>query len=341
MKKIYAILLLLIISPYSFAQTWNGTSTPTTTGDYNTSLQLTHLGWGSHHGILFNAYRSSSIVDGFLFTPGNTKHSFDVGPYSSGAGAIMYMGNSGRMDFMLSGNSTGAHQNVDWGAPKLTITRTGVGVGADDPASGFEVRKTGATIGQTIDVANFTFAGQNHFDQPNVFTEGKLVLGSKAYGNGVLRRAEIGFSTSANWRGGMLKFYTTPDDDTWTPLVRMTINQAGNVGIGTTDPGSFKLAVNGKIWTQEVNVAMTNPGPDYVFEKEYDLLSLSELETYINQNKHLPEVPSAKEMEAEGLNLKEMNLLLLKKVEELTLHLIEMKKQLDGHEEKIKRCNHE
>jgi hypothetical protein len=101
----------------------------------------------------------------------------------------------------------------------------------------------------------------------------------------------------------------------------------GALGIGTTDPGSFKLAVNGKIWSQEVNVAMTNPGPDYVFEKDYDLLSLSELETYINQNKHLPEVPSAKEMEAEGLNLKEMNLLLLKKVEELTLHLIEMKKE--------------
>jgi hypothetical protein len=125
-----------------------------------------------------------------------------------------------------------------------------------------------------------------------------------------------------------------------TGIDALVINTAGNVGIGTTDPGSFKLAVNGKIWTQEVNVTMTNPGPDYVFEKEYDLLSLSELETYINQNKHLPEVPSAKEMEAEGLNLKEMNLLLLKKVEELTLHLIEMKKQLDGHEEKIRKCNH-
>jgi hypothetical protein len=103
----------------------------------------------------------------------------------------------------------------------------------------------------------------------------------------------------------------------------------GNVGIGTTTPGSFKLAVNGKIWTQEVNVAMDNPGPDYVFEKDYNLLPLSELETYINTNKHLPEVPSAKEMEAEGLNLKEMNLLLLKKVEELTLHLIEQQKQID------------
>jgi hypothetical protein len=112
-----------------------------------------------------------------------------------------------------------------------------------------------------------------------------------------------------------------------TEFLRISSN--GNVGIGTPNPGSFKLAVNGKIWSQEVNVAMTNPGPDYVFEKDYNLLPLSELETYISQNKHLPEVPSAKEMEAEGLNLKEMNLILLKKVEELTLHLIAKDKQVE------------
>jgi hypothetical protein len=115
----------------------------------------------------------------------------------------------------------------------------------------------------------------------------------------------------------------------------LSINHLGNVGIGTPNSGSFKLAVNGKIWSQEVNVAMTNPGPDYVFEKGYDLLSLSELETYINQNKHLPEVPSAKQMEAEGLNLKEMNLLLLKKVEELTLHLIAMKRENEIQQKEI------
>jgi hypothetical protein len=109
----------------------------------------------------------------------------------------------------------------------------------------------------------------------------------------------------------------------------------GNVGIGTTTPGSFKLAVNGKIWSQEVNVAMTNPGPDYVFEKNYSLLPLAQLEAYINQNKHLPEVPSAKEMEENGLNVKEMNLILLKKVEELTLHLIEKEKRMSEMEDRI------
>jgi hypothetical protein len=113
------------------------------------------------------------------------------------------------------------------------------------------------------------------------------------------------------------------------PNTKLILNpNGGSVGIGTENPGSYKLAVNGKIWTQEVNVTMTNPGPDYVFDKDYDLLSLSEIEQYILQHKHLPEVPSAKEMESDGVNLKEMNLLLLKKVEELTLHIIELEKRV-------------
>lgn len=104
-------------------------------------------------------------------------------------------------------------------------------------------------------------------------------------------------------------------------------DNGGSIGIGTSKPDAM-LTVNGNIHTKEVKVDLDIQAPDYVFEKEYDLLSLPELETYIKQNKHLPEVPSAKEMEANGLNLKEMNLMLLKKVEELTLHLIEIKKEV-------------
>jgi hypothetical protein len=109
----------------------------------------------------------------------------------------------------------------------------------------------------------------------------------------------------------------------------LLINPAGgNVGIGTTTPDQ-KLTVKGIIHTEEVRVDMTFPGPDYVFESTYNLLPLSEVESYIKVNKHLPEVPSAKQMEEEGLNLKEMNLLLLKKVEELTLHLIEANRKIE------------
>ena len=79
---------------------------------------------------------------------------------------------------------------------------------------------------------------------------------------------------------------------------------------------------------------------DFVFNKDYDLMPLNKVESFVKKNKHLPEVPSAKEMEESGLNLKEMNLLLLKKVEELTLHVIEMKKENDQLSEQVKQIDY-
>ncbi|WP_343522284.1 pyocin knob domain-containing protein [Pedobacter sp.] len=124
-------------------------------------------------------------------------------------------------------------------------------------------------------------------------------------------------------RGG-LKFYTREGDGLQT---RMTIWPNGNVGIGTSVPNE-KLTVNGKIKANEIRVDGQG-APDYVFEDSYHKLSLGEIEQYIKINKHLPEVPSAKEFEKEGIEIGEMNKLLLKKIEELTLHLIE-------HERKMK-----
>ncbi|EHQ28643.1 tail fiber protein [Mucilaginibacter paludis] len=100
----------------------------------------------------------------------------------------------------------------------------------------------------------------------------------------------------------------------------------GNVGIGTTTPDA-KLSVNGTIHTKEVKVDLLN-WPDYVFKPNYNLPSLSFLKTYIDANHHLPEMPSENEVAKDGVNLGEMNKLLTKKVEELTLYLIEKDKQL-------------
>ena len=77
------------------------------------------------------------------------------------------------------------------------------------------------------------------------------------------------------------------------------------------------------------------PGPDYVFEKDYKLKTLTEVQKYITANKHLPEIPSAKNMEQNGVDLSEMNMKLLKKVEELTLYLIENEKQLKEQRKEI------
>jgi len=103
-------------------------------------------------------------------------------------------------------------------------------------------------------------------------------------------------------------------------------NKQGKVGIGTHHPGSFKLAVEGKIGAREIQVTNVNPWPDYVFAKDYDLPSLSEVEAYIQQNQHLPNVPSAKVVAKEGIELGKMNATLLRKVEELTLYMIQQNK---------------
>lgn len=120
----------------------------------------------------------------------------------------------------------------------------------------------------------------------------------------------------------------------------------GMIGIGTSDPDQ-KLTVKGKIHTQEVLVDLNGAvAPDYVFEKyyqgqsalksDYQMLDLKSLEAFLKQNHHLPEIPSAQKLKEDGLELKKMNLLLLQKIEELTLYTLEQQKQLDALQGQIK-----
>ncbi|MDB5012335.1 MAG: hypothetical protein JWQ25_537 [Daejeonella sp.] len=108
-----------------------------------------------------------------------------------------------------------------------------------------------------------------------------------------------------------------------------------NVGIGTFLPDS-KLTVKGKIHAEEVKIDLNIPAPDYVFESKYNLKSLPELEKFIAENKHLPEIPSAKVMKEEGIIVGEMQMKLLLKIEELTLHLIQQGKEIEVLKAKIK-----
>jgi len=106
----------------------------------------------------------------------------------------------------------------------------------------------------------------------------------------------------------------------------LTVTSSGNVGIGTTSPGSYKLAVNGTIRAKEVIVDTV--WSDYVFKPDYNLASLSEVEGAIKREGHLPGIPSAAEVAEHGISMGDMQSKLLAKVEELTLHLIAQEKAI-------------
>ncbi|QIE59071.1 hypothetical protein G5B37_05700 [Rasiella rasia] len=123
----------------------------------------------------------------------------------------------------------------------------------------------------------------------------------------------------------------------------------GMIGIGTNAPDEL-LTVKGKIHTQEVIVDLQGAvAPDYVFEwyahghsnllPSYSLTPLPELAAFIKKHKHLPGVPSANTLDKEGLSLKEMNLILLEKVEELTLYTLRQQEEIDALAAKLERIS--
>jgi hypothetical protein len=114
-----------------------------------------------------------------------------------------------------------------------------------------------------------------------------------------------------------LRFKTSSAD-------RLSISYDGNVGIGTTNP-QYKLAVEGAIGARDIVVSNT-PWSDYVFRPDYRLQPLSEVDRFIRQHRHLPDIPTEAEVKEKGVSLGEMQAKLLAKIEELTLHMIQLEK---------------
>ncbi len=201
----------------------------------------------------------------------------------------------------------------------ISVTPNGnVGIGTAAPAGVLEV--LGQTNGDEIVISrNFLAGGEG----PGITFKNMVNSGTIEKIGGIESQLTSG-STGAV--AGSLNLFTINNS---TKVNALSVASNGNVGIGTADTKGYKLAINGNVRTKEIVVETIN-WPDYVFKSSYHLPSLKDLEGYTNINRHLPEMPTAEEISEKGQNLGEMNKLLVKKIEELTLYMIDLKKDNDA-----------
>lgn len=143
---------------------------------------------------------------------------------------------------------------------------------------------------------------------------------------------------TTTWCGFSSFDFDTKDFKLKNGIVDVFYENTGGVGINTTTiPTGYKLAVGGKVIVEGLDVQLSGSWPDYVFRDDYKLMTLPELENFIDTHGHLPEVPSANELENGVINVAEMDALLLQKVEELTLYLIQLKEENNLLKDRIEK----
>jgi hypothetical protein len=272
------------------------------------------------------------------------------------------------LSFLLTAGAANAQNTFPaTGNAKLTGTNTlefGGGVVKDPAAGSIAYQK----FSDALDIVGAGTTGGNRklkfwAEGGSLFTGGVSIFNNSSTSTNLILSAN--YATAYRWRmktldrGNAIDLDFTASDaaDTEEAVLQLSRSNStrpefrvmndwlvvnnGNVGIGTTpnsNAGSYKLAVAGTIgaWG-EVRVFTTGTSfPDYVFDPAYQLPSLEETEKYVKENRHLPEVPSAADIEKDGMSLNGMNTILLKKVEELTLYMIEMKKKTEELEKEIK-----
>ncbi|RKN82423.1 tail fiber protein [Ulvibacterium marinum] len=259
--------------------------------------------------------------DGYhYYGPNSTWNEYlKVGGHERGTNRASIVATNGNLH-IDSKNGFGLYLNHYSQGKTLINTQGGdVGIGTTVPGAKLHVNNGNNSYGTILanaDESSFSLYAKTLVTQPANVESFRLGLKHGLNEN----NGYISFYRSTSVSGGFLGLATNG-------LERIRISKDGNVGIGTTSPDE-KLTVKGKIHSEEVKVDLSVPGPDYVFKEGYDLRSLKEVQEHIRENGHLPNIPSAAEMEKNGVELGLMNMKLLEKIEELTLYLIHQNEEI-------------
>jgi hypothetical protein len=285
-----------------------------------------------------------------LFGKNDVGSTFDLSfDFLSAGSAFIRSKRGGNMDTELQfmTNPSYGTANTPASPPPVRMVINSEGnIGINTPAAGpnyrLDVYGVAKFCDESIDDGKVVIKGAN---TPNYVPDGNIFSPSNFANKRDLSFEFVGAGSSKirSFRGGQtdtyLQFLTSAKGSSVndSPIVRMQINEdgkiiMGNVTVPTAASTPYKLYVEGGILTEKVKVALKSSAQwsDHVFAPEYNLKSLYEVEQYINQNKHLPNIPSADELVKEGVDVVEMQSKQMEKIEELTLYMIEMKKDIDS-----------
>lgn len=323
-------------------------------------------------GVTSPAYKlditNSSIVRTLNFSNTTSSASTTYAGYSSSTNAgtgdavgIYGIGKgTGGVNYGVYGSASDGSTNYGVYGKITTSTTTPIGIGTYGISSGTGTSNYGmlanaggaATTNYGI-YATATGASTNwagYFVQ-NTYFGGAMGIGTSTIADSKLSVQQSGttlatakfLNTSKGANTSWIHFGTTGD---WYirsasnsgKVILQDQNAAATVCIGgTTAATGYKLSVKGKIMCEELKVLLSASWPDYVFAKNYELMPLSDLETYIETENHLPGIPSASEMEAEGgIAVGEMQTILVKKIEEANLYILQLNKRIEELESKLK-----
>lgn len=243
------------------------------------------------------------------------------------------VGNSSESSFGIANKFYLWDQNAV--LPRFVLDANGnIGIGTTNPGNRLSIYSA------TANTSGLQFSRLNN--TATAATGNGKVLSLDANGNVILvvDGGTTGWGMTGNANTNALTNYIGTSDN--QPIVfktngneSMRISASGSVSIGTDDAKGYTLAVNGDAVFTRIKVKLYGSWPDYVFDSAYQLPTLPFLEKYVSENKHLPGIASASEVEKGGVDLAETQIALLKKIEELTLHVIQLNKRLEGQVEEI------